>query len=151
CWLLMITRVRGAPVRAQFRTGDSPARRHASGRYSTSTHRARAAARYTRAATGPTEMNFETVVDTATLAAHLADPAWRVVDCRFDLGDPDAGAAAFKREHIPGAIYAHLDRDLSGPRTPWSGRHPLPEPEMLAATFGEFGIDAEVQVVGYDD
>ena len=96
-------------------------------------------------------MHFETVVDTGTLAAQLANPEWRVVDCRFDLGDPDAGAAAFRREHIPGAIYAHLDRDLSGPRTPWSGRHPLPEPEVLAATFGEFGIDAGVQVVGYDD
>jgi thiosulfate/3-mercaptopyruvate sulfurtransferase len=96
-------------------------------------------------------MSYETVVDTATLAAHLEDPGWRVVDCRFDLGEPEAGAAAFKREHIPGAIYAHLDRDLSGPRTPWSGRHPLPEPDALAATFGGFGIDAEIQVVGYDD
>ena len=96
-------------------------------------------------------MSQQTIVDTATVAAHAADPAWRVVDCRFDLGDPDSGEAAFRRGHLPGAVYAHLDRDLSGPRTPWSGRHPLPEPEALAATLGALGIGAGIQVVAYDD
>ncbi len=96
-------------------------------------------------------MELHTLVDTATLAAHLADPDWRVVDCRFDLGNPEAGALAYARGHIPGAVYAHLDRDLSGPRTPWSGRHPLPEVAALAATLGAFGIDARVQVVAYDE
>jgi thiosulfate/3-mercaptopyruvate sulfurtransferase len=96
-------------------------------------------------------MTYATLVDARTLAAHASDPDWRIVDCRFDLGNPDAGSAAFQRGHIPGAVYAHLDRDLSGPRTPWSGRHPLPEPEALAATLGELGVDAGVQVVAYDD
>ncbi|HEY6353466.1 MAG TPA: sulfurtransferase, partial [Burkholderiaceae bacterium] len=63
------------------------------------------------------------MVDAPTLAAHCADPNWLIVDCRFDLGDADAGAAAYAVEHLPGAVYAHLDHDLSGPRTPWSGRH----------------------------
>jgi thiosulfate/3-mercaptopyruvate sulfurtransferase len=96
-------------------------------------------------------MDLPTVVDTVTLAAHLDDPDWRIVDCRFDLGEPEAGATAYARQHIPGAVYAHLDRDLSGPRTPWSGRHPLPEVPVLAATLGTLGIDAAVQVVAYDE
>ncbi|HUO80684.1 MAG TPA: sulfurtransferase [Steroidobacteraceae bacterium] len=96
-------------------------------------------------------MNHHTLIDVQTLAAGLADPAFRIVDCRFDLGDPDAGPALYRGGHLPGAVYAHLDADLSGPRAPWTGRHPLPEPEALAATFGRLGIGAGVQVVGYDD
>jgi thiosulfate/3-mercaptopyruvate sulfurtransferase len=96
-------------------------------------------------------MSYHTIVDVPTLAAHATDPSLRIVDCRFDLGDPDAGAALYRREHLPGAVYAHLDTDLSGPRAPWTGRHPLPDPEALAATFGRLGIGTATQVVGYDD
>ena len=60
-----------------------------------------------------------------------------VVDCRFDLANTGAGCAAYLESHIPGAVYAHLDDDLSGPVTPESGRHPLPEP----AAFAGLGID----------
>ena len=96
-------------------------------------------------------MSYQTIVDAETLSRHLDDPAWRVVDCRFDLGDAGAGAAAFARGHIAGAVYAHLDHDLSAPRTPWSGRHPLPDPAVLAATFGRLGIGAGVQVIACDE
>ena len=96
-------------------------------------------------------MSRETLVDVTMLKGHLADPAFRVVDCRFELGNPDAGRALYIGGHLPGAVYAHLDEDLSGPRTPWSGRHPLPDPEDLAATFGRLGIDESIQVVAYDD
>lgn len=96
-------------------------------------------------------MTFRTVVDVGTLAAHRGDAAWRVVDCRFDLSNPDAGEAAYAAAHVPGAVYAHLDRDLSSARTPRSGRHPLPDPAVLAATFGRLGIDAGTQVVAYDE
>jgi thiosulfate/3-mercaptopyruvate sulfurtransferase len=91
------------------------------------------------------------LVDPRRLAAHLGDPDWRPVDCRFDLADPAAGGAAYAAAHVPGAAYAHLDRDLSAPRTERSGRHPLPDPAALAATFGRLGIDERVQVVAYDD
>ncbi|HXQ30997.1 MAG TPA: sulfurtransferase [Steroidobacteraceae bacterium] len=96
-------------------------------------------------------ISSQTLIDTAAVAARIGDASCRIVDCRFDLADADAGAAAFARGHIPGAVYAHLDRDLSGPRTPWSGRHPLPEPDQLAATLGALGIDAGTQVVAYDE
>lgn len=96
-----------------------------------------------------------TLVDARALAAHLArataaDADWRIVDCRFDLADPAAGEAAYAAGHVPGAVYAHLDRDLSAPRTERSRRHPLPEVGAAAATFGRLGIDARTQVVAYD-
>ncbi|MBS0375605.1 MAG: sulfurtransferase [Proteobacteria bacterium] len=96
-------------------------------------------------------MSLRTLVDVPTLATLLAGPAPRIVDCRFDLGDPDAGAALYRRGHVPGAVYAHLDADLSGPRAPWTGRHPLPEPEAFAATLGRLGIGPDTPVVAYDD
>jgi len=91
-----------------------------------------------------------TLIEPAALAAHLADPDWAIVDCRFDLAHPEWGALAWAAGHIPNALYAHLDRDLSGPRTALTGRHPLPAIAALTATFGRWGIDKEVQVVAYD-
>ena len=73
-------------------------------------------------------MVYTTLVDVATLAAHLDDPQWVIVDCRFVLRDPAAGYRAYATAHIPGARYAHLNDDLSSPPTPRSGRHPLPHP-----------------------
>jgi thiosulfate/3-mercaptopyruvate sulfurtransferase len=92
-----------------------------------------------------------TLVNVHTLARHLHDSAWVIVDCRFVLTDPDAGRRAYAVSHIPGARYAHLDKDLSSPVTPATGRHPLPAPEHLAAKLGEWGIDHDKQVVVYDD
>ena len=91
-----------------------------------------------------------TLVPVATLAAHIDDPHWVVIDCRFNLGDPEAGEAAFKQSHIPGATYAHLDRDLAGPITSATGRHPLPDPDAFAATLGSWGVGEDTQVVAYD-
>lgn len=91
------------------------------------------------------------LVTPAQLAAHLDDPDWAVVDCRFQLGDPPAGRAAYRDSHVAGAVYAHLDEDLCGAIVPGTtGRHPLPAPEKAAATFGAMGIDPAVQVVVYD-
>jgi thiosulfate/3-mercaptopyruvate sulfurtransferase len=90
------------------------------------------------------------LIEPRELAAHLEDRDWAIIDCRFDLARPEWGAHAFAAAHIPHALYAHLDRDLSAPRTPHSGRHPLPQVEALAATFARFGIDERVQVIAYD-
>jgi thiosulfate/3-mercaptopyruvate sulfurtransferase len=85
------------------------------------------------------------------LASALGDRQLRIVDCRFDLMAPDAGRKAWLDAHIPGAVYADLDRDLSGPITAHSGRHPLPPVETAADTFSRLGIDAQTRVVAYDD
>jgi thiosulfate/3-mercaptopyruvate sulfurtransferase len=92
-----------------------------------------------------------TLVSTADLAAHLADPSWVVVDARHDLAQPDTwGEGEYRRAHVPGARFVHVDRDLSGPKSGTNGRHPLPAPEACAALFGRMGIDATKQVVAYD-
>jgi thiosulfate/3-mercaptopyruvate sulfurtransferase len=85
------------------------------------------------------------------LAAHLDDPGWVVVDCRFTLTDPAAGPAAYLRAHIPGARYAHLDEDLARHPGPNDGRHPLPAAEDFAARLGAWGIGNESTVVAYDE
>lgn len=101
----------------------------------------------------PMSVTPETIIDIETLAAHLHDPDWAIVDCRFDLFDKAAGEQAYERGHIPGAVYAHLERDLSAPIDPSGagGRHPLPTPERMADVFSSLGIDDTVHVVAYDD
>jgi len=94
---------------------------------------------------------YKTLVDCHTLALHLHDPDWVAVDCRFTLTDTAAGRRAYQAGHIPGARYAHLDDDLSGAKTPETGRHPLPDPRALAAKLGAWGIGPGKQVVVYDD
>src|SRR3990172_1660355 len=101
--------------------------------------------------TDDSRLMYKTLVDTHTLAKHLDDPSWVVVDCRFTLTDPQAGRRAYAAGHIPGARYAHLDEDLSSPIVPASGRHPLPDPKVLADRLGRWGIDNAKQVVVYDD
>jgi thiosulfate/3-mercaptopyruvate sulfurtransferase len=91
-----------------------------------------------------------TLIEPRELFEHLDDPDWAIIDCRFDLARPAWGAGVFAAGHIPHALYADLDGDLSGPAGPRTGRHPLPEIAELAATFGRLGIDAAVQVVAYD-
>jgi len=72
-----------------------------------------------------------------------------ILDCRFALGDSDAGRQQYLEGHIPGARYAHLETHLSGPTGP--GRHPLPSLPALAQTLAHFGIDLNSSVVLYDD
>lgn len=93
---------------------------------------------------------FSNLIQPSELAPHLGDSQWAIVDCRFYLVEPSKGEAEHEVEHLPGAIYAHLDRDLSGPRTGMNGRHPMPSVEVMAERFSRFGIDDEVQVVAYD-
>jgi thiosulfate/3-mercaptopyruvate sulfurtransferase len=90
------------------------------------------------------------LISVAELARHVDDPDWLVVDCRFELMNPGAGEADYARGHIPGAVYAHLDRDLSSPITPTSGRHPLPAPEKFAGTASSWGIEPQTRVIAYD-
>lgn len=98
------------------------------------------------------DIPLKTLIEPHELAARIADAdaALAIVDCRHDLARPQWGAEAYAAGHIPGAVLAHLDRDLSSPVTPSSGRHPLPDPDRLAATLGGWGIDRSVQVVAYD-
>ena len=85
------------------------------------------------------------------LEQSLGQSSLRIVDCRFDLTEPAAGRLAWLESHIPGAVYAHLDDDLSGPPITDRGRHPMPPPDRLCEIFGRLGIAADASVVAYDD
>jgi thiosulfate/3-mercaptopyruvate sulfurtransferase len=95
-------------------------------------------------------MAFRTIISTDALAARLGDPSFAIVDCRFRLDDGSWGEREWAAQHVPGAVYAHLDRDLSGQKNGRNGRHPLPDPAALAATLGRLGIADGLQVVAYD-
>lgn len=88
------------------------------------------------------------LIDVASLAERLDDPIIRIVDCRFDLTDTERGRGDYRAAHIPGAVYAHLDQDLSAPDGP--GRHPLPDTAQFARWLGAMGISNDSHVVAYD-
>lgn len=96
-------------------------------------------------------MFSNTLVTTEDLAAHLDDPNWIILDCRFTLTDTGAGRQAYAKAHIPGARYVHLDDDLSAPVGEGTGRHPLPDPRVLTEKLCGWGVGVNKQVVVYDD
>ncbi len=93
-------------------------------------------------------MNGSTLVSTAELEKNLA--RWRVFDCRHDLVKPDLGERQYGEGHIPGSLFAHLDRDLSGRKTGTNGRHPLPEPQDFEKWLETTGLTPNDQAVCYD-
>jgi thiosulfate/3-mercaptopyruvate sulfurtransferase len=95
-------------------------------------------------------MKLTTLIDAATLQGLAATPGILAVDCRFDLADPAAGRRAYLAGHIPGAVHADLNHDLSAPIGPETGRHPLPSPAAFAERAGRLGIGSGVQVIAYD-
>lgn len=92
-----------------------------------------------------------TLVPAETLAIALGRDDLVILDCRFSLLNPGAGEVAYQHGHVPGAFYAHLDRDLSDHRKHGQGRHPWPETAGFTAKLGEWGITPRRQVVVYDD
>jgi thiosulfate/3-mercaptopyruvate sulfurtransferase len=88
------------------------------------------------------------------LHARIADPSLLVVDCRHDLADVTAGRRAYQQGHIPGAMFLHLDDDLSGPRHGpdgrFRGRHPLPDRAAFAHRLAALGVTHATTLVAYD-
>ena len=98
---------------------------------------------------------FTTLISADELRAALARSASIVlVDASFDLADPSAGESSWRAGHPPGAVYLHLERDLSGAKSArageFRGRHPLPSRADFAATLGRIGITPATQVVALD-
>ena len=97
-------------------------------------------------------MAYTTLIPISMLAAHLNDPPWLVIDARFSLADPSLGKRNYLQAHIPRAIYAHLDQDLSAMVIKGvTGRHPLPDPSQTLEVFTHWGLPVDGQVVVYDD
>ena len=94
---------------------------------------------------------WTTLVQAETLASALGEADLVILDCRFSLADPDAGERAWHISHIPGARYAHVDRDLSDHGKRGQGRHPWPEADAFTTQLAAWGITPSHRVVAYDD
>ncbi|TGV25964.1 sulfurtransferase [Mesorhizobium sp. M00.F.Ca.ET.186.01.1.1] len=94
---------------------------------------------------------MQALVTPQWLRDHMNDERIVIADCRFALSASEQGAEEYATDHIPGALYFHLNRDLSGPKQEHGGRHPLPDPAALAALFSRAGIDEHTTVIAYDD
>ncbi len=95
-------------------------------------------------------MKYTTLISVAELAKHLGNAELVIFDCRHELNNPEFGPNAYAESHIPGARFAHVDKDLAGRLTGKNGRHPLPDPNAFAAWLGRMGVGSASQVVGYD-
>lgn len=95
-------------------------------------------------------IDFMKPMDAATLASTPDHPDRCLIDCRFDLMSPDAGYRDYLAGHLPGAVYADLDKDLAGPMSSDSGRHPLPDIEKLTARLRQLGISEHTEIIVYD-
>lgn len=94
-------------------------------------------------------LNENNLIDVETLATSSRGSAL-IVDCRFSLSDPGQGERDFREAHVPGAVYASLDRDLSDLSKRGLGRHPLPDTLAFARTLSNWGWQRGQQVVAYD-
>jgi thiosulfate/3-mercaptopyruvate sulfurtransferase len=91
------------------------------------------------------------LIQAEELAARLGEPEIRIFDCRFDLARPDYGRQSYGDQHVPGAVHADLNRDLSAPVTPATGRHPLPTMGGFEARLRAWGVNRDSLVIAYDD
>jgi thiosulfate/3-mercaptopyruvate sulfurtransferase len=96
-------------------------------------------------------VTLTTLISAGVLRDLVGKPDIAVIDCRFDLMNPEGGRRAYLEGHIPGARYADLNKDLSAPITATSGRHPLPAPGDFARTLTRVGVGRATQVIAYDD
>lgn len=94
---------------------------------------------------------MDNVVTVQWLKSRLGQDNLVVADCRFDLAEPTAGRSAYAHDHIVGAVFFDLDKDLSAASSSTGGRHPLPPLDQFAAKLGDAGIGDGVTVVCYDE
>jgi len=96
-------------------------------------------------------MTYTTLISASQLHQNLNNPNWIIIDCRFSLANYDAGHYAYRHGHIANARYADLNKDLSAQPTELTGRHPLPDFNVISQKLGAWGINSQTQVIAYDD
>lgn len=95
---------------------------------------------------------YRTLIDAESLKRLITSSSLVVVDCRHSLADKEYGRRSYAAGHLPDAVFAHIDEDLSGPIVAGkTGRHPLPDSSRFAAVARGWGVSPGVQVVAYDD
>ncbi len=96
------------------------------------------------------QTSWTTLISAEALADTLDQDDLAIIDARFGLADPEQGERDYCAAHIPGAVYAHLDSDLSDHLRQGHGRHPLPRARDFTDRLGGWGIAPNQQVVVYD-
>lgn len=91
------------------------------------------------------------IIDKKWLFQHYKDENVRLIDCRFNLQQKEAGIQQYLKEHLPGAAYFHLEEDMSGSVKEHGGRHPLPDINQFIRKLESIGISNETIVVAYDN
>ena len=94
--------------------------------------------------------DFDLLIDIDELFKNLKNPNFRIIDTRFLLSDTTFGYKQYQLNHLPKAVYAHLDDDLSSNVTSKTGRHPLPKINALIDSIEGWGISNDSQVIIYD-
>ena len=93
----------------------------------------------------------EIIITAKDLLQQIEQPNTVIIDCRFYLDDTTKGRKEYMTSHIPKAVYLDIAHDLSAPVIKGvTGRHPLPHPEILAATFRATGVNDQSKVFVYD-
>jgi thiosulfate/3-mercaptopyruvate sulfurtransferase len=95
-------------------------------------------------------MSYSSLLGVAELLPHIGQEDWLLVDCRSDIADPGAGLRAYREGHLPGAVFADLNRDLSDLSRPGLGRHPFPGAAHFSEVLSRWGFSSRLQVVCYD-
>ena len=95
-------------------------------------------------------MNYTDLISTTDLVNNLHNDNLVIVDCRFDLTNPEQGFKDYLSAHVPGSFYANLDKDLASPVTSQSGRHPLPDKDAFSKMLAGWGVNDQSQIVAYD-
>lgn len=94
---------------------------------------------------------MKNIVDVNWLNENLSNPSVRIIDCRFQLGNPSQGFNLYMKEHISGAYYFDLEKDLSFFASEHGGRHPMPDMDRIVDKLSTAGIDQNTKIVAYDD
>jgi thiosulfate/3-mercaptopyruvate sulfurtransferase len=97
---------------------------------------------------------YTSLIEAAALAPHVNDANWLIVDCRHDLVNLAAGREAYAAGHLPNALFADMEHELSGAKRDangaFRGRHPLPEQDAFIELLRSWGVNDDTQVVAYD-
>lgn len=94
---------------------------------------------------------MKNIINKEWLLEKLNSPNLVILDCRFSLGNPESGKLAYQASHLPGAVYCHLEDNLSGPVLEHGGRHPLPNLTSFQTYLENAGIGNDTVVVAYDN
>ena len=96
-------------------------------------------------------MSYKTIISAEDLKNNIDNNDFIVFDCRCDISDSSYGRSAYNDGHIQNSIFIDVDHDLASEKTVDSGRHPLPDPEILSEKLSQWGMNSSKQVVVYDD